>query len=185
MQKCRNATLCPGCRDEESRPSVRRGARYFARKVYAMSPELFTLCSLSYTISGLPKIPPGTFYDQLEQWWAPKPPRESLSEVTSTLCQDLSRIEGESLGSSAILSADESRSTSLPLVTHSSLPLAAQPGILGNVPLAGERNGILDMIFLFIGLHLSFVADLLGILLRRCRGSHRAAGWMVMAHSAQ
>ncbi|ODH50724.1 hypothetical protein GX48_03232 [Paracoccidioides brasiliensis] len=52
---------------------------------------------------------------------------------------------------------------------------------------AGRRAGtlsLINMIFLFIWLHLSFVADLLGISLRRCRGSHRAAGWMVMALSA-
>ncbi|OJD23047.1 hypothetical protein ACJ73_05605 [Blastomyces percursus] len=47
---------------------------------------------------------------------------------------------------------------------------------------AGRRAGtlsLINMIFLFAGMHLSFVADLLGVSLRRCRGSHRAAGWMV------
>lgn len=44
-----------------SRRNVRRRARYFARKVYAVNGSLFVLCSLSYTISGLPTIPPGGF----------------------------------------------------------------------------------------------------------------------------
>ncbi|KKZ65772.1 hypothetical protein EMCG_08421 [[Emmonsia] crescens] len=52
---------------------------------------------------------------------------------------------------------------------------------------AGHRAGVLslvNMIFLFAGVHLSLVADLLGVSLRRCRGSHRAAGWMVAGLAA-
>lgn len=52
---------------------------------------------------------------------------------------------------------------------------------------AGHRAGVLslvNMIFLFAGVHLSFVADLLGISLRRCRGSHRAASWMMTGLAA-
>ncbi|PGG99692.1 hypothetical protein AJ80_09306 [Polytolypa hystricis UAMH7299] len=52
---------------------------------------------------------------------------------------------------------------------------------------AGRRAGVLslvNMIFLFAGVHLSFVADLLGISLQRYRGSHRAVGWMVAGLAA-
>ncbi|KMQ41318.1 hypothetical protein HL42_7997 [Trichophyton rubrum] len=73
-----------------SRRCVRRHAQYFARKVYAISAELFVLCSLSYSITGLPKIPAGPFYDQLEQWWAAlEGPHNSLFKVTTTICGNL------------------------------------------------------------------------------------------------
>jgi hypothetical protein len=76
--------------------SVRRRARYFARKVYAISAELFVLCSLSYAFSGLPKIPPGTFYKQLEEWWASRPPQKSLALATNMICRDLPPHDDES-----------------------------------------------------------------------------------------
>lgn len=47
---------------------------------------------------------------------------------------------------------------------------------------AGQRAGVLaliNMVFLFAGVHLSFVADLLGISLRKYQALHRASGWMV------
>ncbi|PGG95594.1 hypothetical protein AJ80_09933 [Polytolypa hystricis UAMH7299] len=118
--------------------SVRRRARYFARKVYDISPELFTLCCLSYTFSGLPKIPPGPFYDRLRQWWASKPHLEPLSKVTSNICSDLP-WNRETIGPSSILSPlTGSRSAPKPLVTRRDLPLGQQRDIPGNAPSAGQ-----------------------------------------------
>jgi hypothetical protein len=47
---------------------------------------------------------------------------------------------------------------------------------------AGRRAGTLalvNMMFLFAGIHLSFIADLLGVYLQTCQALHRAAGWMM------
>ncbi|KAF9884364.1 hypothetical protein FE257_001820 [Aspergillus nanangensis] len=74
--------------------SVRRRARHFARKVYAISPELFVLCSLSYTISSLPRIPPGMF-NEFQNWWALQSPSEPHSNITSTICRNLPRNTGD------------------------------------------------------------------------------------------
>jgi hypothetical protein len=49
---------------------------------------------------------------------------------------------------------------------------------------AGRRAGTLSLInltFLLSALHLSYLADLLGVPLRICRQIHRAAGWMTAA----
>ncbi|KAL2838699.1 hypothetical protein BJX68DRAFT_259167 [Aspergillus pseudodeflectus] len=73
--------------------SRRRRARYFSRKTYSISAELFVLCSLSYHISTLPLIPPGPFYKQLEDWWKSCPPQPSLSSVTIAICCNLPRQE--------------------------------------------------------------------------------------------
>lgn len=46
----------------------------------------------------------------------------------------------------------------------------------------GHRAGILSLVnltFLFVGIHLSFIADILGVPLRKYRAFHRAVGWMV------
>lgn len=72
-----------------SNRSIRRQARFFARNVYAISAELFLLCSLSYSISGLPKIPPGTFYEQLKEWWVSCLRPEPLALATSIICCNL------------------------------------------------------------------------------------------------
>ncbi|PWY87099.1 hypothetical protein BO94DRAFT_575221 [Aspergillus sclerotioniger CBS 115572] len=74
-----------------SRRSVRRRARHFARKVYVICPELFVLCSLSYTISNLPAIASITFYSELEDWWASTSPPESLYKITNATCQSVPR----------------------------------------------------------------------------------------------
>jgi hypothetical protein len=84
-----------------SNRSIRRRARYFARKVYLISAELFLLCSLSYSIYGLPKIPPGPFYKQLEEWWASCPPQKSLALATKTICRDLPHDKSENSPASA------------------------------------------------------------------------------------
>ncbi|KAM5487032.1 hypothetical protein MaudMau93_004751 [Microsporum audouinii] len=110
-----------------SRRCVRRHAQYFARKVYAISAELFVLCSLSYTITGLPKIPAGPFYDQLEQWWAAlEDPHHSLSKVTTTICGNLPRYGEDRWDFSAGLPSLTGENTAEPLATHYSLP---QPDI--------------------------------------------------------
>jgi hypothetical protein len=49
---------------------------------------------------------------------------------------------------------------------------------------AGQRAGTLSLInmaFLFLATHLSFLADILGVSLQTCRRFHRAAGWMAGA----
>lgn len=76
-------------KQSSSSRSRRRRARHFTRKVYSISAELFVLCSLSYHISTLPPIPPGPFYNQLEDWWKSCPPQKSLSSVTIAICRDL------------------------------------------------------------------------------------------------
>jgi ferric-chelate reductase len=43
---------------------------------------------------------------------------------------------------------------------------------------------LVNLIFLFAGAHLSFVADILGVSLRTYRALHRAAGWMTAVLSA-
>lgn len=64
----------------KQRQSVRRRARTFARNVRVISRELFNLCSLSFTISALPSIPDGTFYDYLQTWSTAHIPNMSLTE---------------------------------------------------------------------------------------------------------
>lgn len=118
-----------------SRRCVRRHAQYFARKVYAISAELFVLCSLSYTITGLPKIPAGPFYDQLEQWWAAlEDPHHSLSKVTTTICGNLPRYGEDRWDFSAGLPSLTGENTAEPLATHYSLP---QP----DIPRDGRSTG--------------------------------------------
>ncbi|EGE00673.1 hypothetical protein TESG_07970 [Trichophyton tonsurans CBS 112818] len=102
-----------------SRRCVRRHAQYFARKAYAISAELFVLCSLSYSISGLPKIPAGPFYDQLEEWWALERPRDSLSKVATTICGHLPQYGEDNWRFSAALP---------PLSGGNSLPQPDIPG---------------------------------------------------------
>lgn len=49
---------------------------------------------------------------------------------------------------------------------------------------AGRRAGALaltNLTFLLSAMHLSFLADCLGITLRNCKRIHRAVGWMVIA----
>lgn len=75
----------------KSRRSVRRRVRYFARKVYGIKSQLFVLCSLSFSISGLPTIPDDTFYDELGNWWALKSPSEKLSNATNIVCRGFSQ----------------------------------------------------------------------------------------------
>lgn len=95
-----------------SNRSIRRRARYFARKVYSKSAELFLLCSLSYSIYGLPKIPPGPFYKQLEEWWASCPPQKPLALATETICRDLPPHDDKSENSPT--SASVKKSIELP-----------------------------------------------------------------------
>jgi hypothetical protein len=76
-------------RRSKQRKSVRRQARFFARKAYTIGEQLFVLCSLSYSISALPKIPTGLFYDKLEQWWNSIVQPKCLKDVTKPLCQSL------------------------------------------------------------------------------------------------
>lgn len=85
-----------------SNRSRRRRARHFARKVYSISAELFVLCSLSYHISTLPPIPPGSFYNQLKDWWKSCPPQESLSSVTIPICRNLPLHETKSQGAAVL-----------------------------------------------------------------------------------
>lgn len=91
-------------RRSKQRKSVRRRALFFARKVYTIGEELFVLCSLSYSISALPKIPTGLFYDKLEQWWISIVQPKSLLDVTKPLCQSLPK----NITANKVASADSS-----------------------------------------------------------------------------
>ncbi|PKX96284.1 uncharacterized protein P174DRAFT_365887 [Aspergillus novofumigatus IBT 16806] len=91
-----------------SNRSIRRRARYFTRNVYSKSAKLFLLCSLSYSIYSLPKIPPGPFYKQLKEWWASCPPQKSLALATQTICHDLSSHNNKSENSPTSTSVEKS-----------------------------------------------------------------------------
>ena len=93
-------------RRSSSNRSIRRRARFFARNVYAISTELFLLCSLSYSISGLPKEPPGTFYEQLKEWWATCLPPKPLTLAATIICRDLPSNKSKN---SSFLPARENR----------------------------------------------------------------------------
>ncbi|KAF3481558.1 uncharacterized protein GIQ15_04317 [Arthroderma uncinatum] len=70
------------------------------------------------------------------------------------------------------------------------LYVAANAVLLGvpspSAPSVSQRAGtlsVVNMVFLFTGMHPAFYPDLLGITLRTRRGFHRAAGWAVAALS--
>jgi hypothetical protein len=109
-----------------TRRSVRRKARYFARRVYVIDARLFVLCSLSYTISGLPVIPRGTFYDEIGEWWKLKAVPKPLSDITIVLCRNLPSSEEERVA------------------IHHSLPgqatLLEARNVFRNIPAEGEGN---------------------------------------------
>lgn len=113
-----------------SNRSIRRRARYFARKVYSKSAELFLLCSLSYSIYGLPKIPPGPFYKQLEEWWASCPPQKPLALATETICRDLPPHDDKSENSPT--SASVKKSIELPPEATSRQFLPTSEAVLQN-----------------------------------------------------
>lgn len=73
----------------KQRKSVRRRARAFAKNAHIIAAELFILCSLSFTISALPSIPDGSFYDYLRIWWTTQNPPTSLIENAKHVCQGM------------------------------------------------------------------------------------------------
>lgn len=77
------------------RRSVRLRARYFANKVYSINTELFILCTLSYSISGLPTIVSELFYSQLKEWWLSKPANKLLSKITQEIDPKPTKSDGD------------------------------------------------------------------------------------------
>lgn len=120
----------------KQRRSVRNRALFFAQTVLAIGQELFVLCSLSYSISGLVSIPPGPFYGQLEQWWRSKVPPESLRKATDAIRHDLPQNEN------ARHYPPPSSSSQTQPEEHVFQPLAAQSP-LGQALLLNTQHGSL------------------------------------------
>lgn len=76
-------------RRSKQRRSVRSRARSFAKRVYSIAVELFVLCSLSGTISDLPTISDGAFYDQLLRWWRTQIPTKPLHGIADIISHDV------------------------------------------------------------------------------------------------
>lgn len=77
----------------KQRQSVRRRARTFAKNVLVISAELFDLCSLSLTISALPSIPDGSFYDYLRTWWTAQVSKTPFPENAKQISSGVPSIE--------------------------------------------------------------------------------------------
>lgn len=70
-----------------SQKNVRLRARDFSQRVLTIGSDLFVLCSLSFSISGLPRIAHVSFYDRLENWWKAKTTPAALLSLTVRICR--------------------------------------------------------------------------------------------------
>lgn len=77
-------------------------------EAHLIAAELFVLCSLSFTISVLPSIPDGSFYDYLRTWWTTQSPTTPLTENAKQIGQGV--LSGIKAKDSSAVSAPSTES---------------------------------------------------------------------------